>query len=77
MQPGRRDPRADRELTRAVYHPLRLLILKIAAREGNRFLSVEELTAAVVMTPGWEHVKPSEVNYHRNCLLDAKLLPTK
>jgi hypothetical protein len=75
MQHHGRDPRSDPELARAVCHPLRLLILKISAREQSRCLSVKELTAHLVTTPGFEHVKAREVNYHRNCLLDAELLP--
>jgi hypothetical protein len=51
--------------------------LKLAAREGNRCLSVKELTADLAKTPGWEHVTASEVNYHRSCLLEAELLPAK
>jgi hypothetical protein len=71
------DPRFDPELAQAVCHPLRQLILKISARERNRWLSVKELTAALVRTPGCEHVKAKEVIYHRNCLLDAELLPKR
>jgi hypothetical protein len=70
-----RDPRTDWELAQAVSHPLRLLILKISARERSRCLSVKELTELLVTTPGWGEVKAKEVIYHRNCLLDAELLP--
>jgi hypothetical protein len=72
-----RDPRSERELAQAVSHPLRLLILKISARERNRCLSVKELKAVLVTTPGWGHVKAKEVIYHRNCLLDAGLIPAR
>jgi len=77
MSHYRRDPRIDQELARAVSHPLRLLILRIAAGERYRYLSVRELTAALAITPGLEHVEAKQVLYHRNRLLDAELLPKR
>ena len=64
--------------TKALHHPTRLRILEIHAYgRWRRLLSVEALTEALVSTPGFEHTKPDEVNYHRARLLDAELLPAE
>ncbi len=74
--PGRpRDPNglASTQLS-ALNHPLRLRILELHKRMGNRPLSVETLTAALAETPEYGHVKAAEVKYHRDRLLAADLL---
>jgi hypothetical protein len=71
-------PRFDRDQTHAISHPLRLRILEMHAHERwQRPISVEALAKTLVKTPGFEHVKPGEVNYHRVRLLDAELLPVE
>jgi hypothetical protein len=40
----------------------------------SRPLSVETLMLALGQTPEYKHMKAAEVKYHRDCLLDAKLL---
>lgn len=61
--------------THALSHPLRLRIMEIHQREKGRLTSVNVLTTILLTTPGCEHVTKSQVNYHRNRLLDAGLLP--
>lgn len=72
----RRRRRRDRltTITHALNHPLRLRILEMHKRAGGQPLSVGTLTAALGQTLEYEHVKPAEVAYHRNRLLDAELL---
>lgn len=41
----------------------------------SRPLSVETMTTVLADTPEYGHVRMAEVKYHRDCLLDAKLLP--
>lgn len=72
---GRKGIKADQ--LRALRHPTRIRILEVVAHEKGKRLSVEELTEALVRTPGFEHVEPSTVTYHCARLLDAKLLPAK
>jgi DNA-binding transcriptional ArsR family regulator len=72
---GRNRNRIKADQTQALSHPLRLRIMEMHLREPDRSLSVESLTADLARTPGYEHVKPSEVSYHRARLLDAELLP--
>lgn len=67
--------KADRE--QALSHPLRLRIVEMHRREPARSLSVGSLTADLTRTPGYEHVKPGEVSYHRARLMDAGLLPAE
>lgn len=74
---GRDRNRIKAERTQALSHPLRLRIMEMSVRERGRLLSVEALTATLVTTPGYEHVKQSEVNYHRARLLDAELIPAE
>jgi DNA-binding transcriptional ArsR family regulator len=72
---GRDRNRMKTDTTHALRHPTRLRILEVSARERGRPLSVERLTEALVKTPGFEHVKPDTVNYHRARLLAVELLP--
>lgn len=72
---GRNRNRIEADRTQALSHPLRLRIMEMHEREPGRSLSVEALTVDLARTPGYEHVKASEVNYHRARLLDAELLP--
>lgn len=74
---GRDRNRIKTDQTRALGHPTRLRILEVIARERVSLLSVEELTQTLAATPGYEHVKPGEVNYHRARLQAAELLPAK
>jgi hypothetical protein len=74
---GRDHNRNTGDLTQVLRHPLRLRILEVHLHERGRSFSVGSLTAHLAMTPGFEHVKPDQVNYHRNCLLDAELLPKR
>lgn len=74
---GRDRNRIKTDQTHALSHPLRLRILELYARDRSRSLSVESLTTDLVRTPEHEHVKPSEVNYHRARLLDVGLLPVE
>lgn len=69
--------RIPTDQTQVLSHPLRLRIMEMHRRERGRSLSVEALTADLVKTPGYEHVKPGEVNYHRARLLAAELLPAE
>jgi DNA-binding transcriptional ArsR family regulator len=75
MQHNDPDRRLSRDQTHALNHPLRVRILEVIAHERGRPLSVEALTKTLVKTPGFEHLKPSTVNYHRACLQEARLLP--
>ena len=74
---GRNRNRIKADQAQALSHPLRLRILEMATHERGRSLSVESLTADLAGMPGYEHVKPSEVNYHRARLQDAGLLPAE
>ena len=74
---GRNRNRIKADQTHALSHPLRLRIVEMATRERGRSLSIESLTTDLARTPGYEHVKPSEVNYHRARLQDAGLLPAE
>lgn len=65
----------DKKQTQALNHPLRLRILEMSKRERDRSLSVESLTDTLAATREFEHVNADEVFYHRNCLMDAELLP--
>jgi DNA-binding transcriptional ArsR family regulator len=67
--------RIETDRRHALRHPTRIKILEVTAHERGRPLSVDELTAALVKTPGFEHTTHGEVNYHRARLLDAELLP--
>jgi DNA-binding transcriptional ArsR family regulator len=67
--------RRKTDTTAALRHPLRLRILEVTARERGRSLSVEALTTALIRTPGFENVTPSQINYHRTRLQAAELLP--
>ena len=69
--------RIKADTTQALRHPTRLRILEVVAHERGRSISVQGLTEALGKTPGFEHVKPGEVNYHRARLLDAELLPVE
>jgi hypothetical protein len=69
--------RIKADQTQALSHPTRLRILEVIARQRVRLLSVEALTETLVTTPGFEHVKPDQVNYHRARLLAADLLPAE
>jgi hypothetical protein len=59
----------------ALTHPLRVRILEMHLRTKRRPLSVETLMLALKQTREYEGVKAAEVKYHRDRLLDAKLLP--
>lgn len=72
---GRDRNRLTTDETHAISHPTRLRILEMFTRERGRPMDVDTLAADLVTTPGYEHVKPSEVNYHRARLMEAKLLP--
>ena len=75
---GRNRNRITTDETEALHHLTRLRILEIHAHDRwERLIPVEELTEALVKTPGFEHTKPDEVNYHRARLLDAELLPSE
>lgn len=62
--------------TRALDHPLRLRILEMHKRMKSRPLSVETMVEALAQTREYGHVKRAEVKYHRDCLLEADLLPS-
>jgi hypothetical protein len=68
-----RTPQATQE--RALNHPMRLRILEMHQRMKSRPLSVKTLTLALSQTCEYQGVKQAEVKYHRDRLLDAKLLP--
>ena len=74
---GRDRNRIHADETHALSHPLRLRILELFARDRDRSLSVEALTADLARTPEFGHVNEREVSYHRARLLDAELLPTE
>lgn len=65
----------DAKQMQALNHPLRLRILEMHKRMKSRPLSVKTMTAVLTDTPEYGHVKAAEVKYHRDRLLDAKLLP--
>jgi hypothetical protein len=67
--------RRENELTQALNHPLRLRILEMHKRMKSRSLSVTTVTVVLADSPEYGHVKAAEVEYHRDRLLDAKLLP--
>jgi len=67
----------DIDQERALSDQLRLRIVGIHLCSPGRLLSVKSLTADLRSTPGYEHIKPSEVNYHRARLIDADLLPVE
>jgi len=75
--PPRRRRRRDRlaHVTHALNHPLRLRILEMHKRMKSRPLSVQTILAVLAETREYEDVKAAEVKYHRDCLLDAELLP--
>lgn len=74
MPPCRR--RSDRlaTITRALNHPLRVRILEMHLRMKSRPLSVATITAILADTPEYRDVKAAHVKYHRDRLIDAKLL---
>ncbi len=74
---GRDHNRIHANETNALSHPLRLRMLELFARDRDRSLSVEALTADLARTPDFEHVEEREVNYHRARLLDTELLPAE
>lgn len=74
---GRDCNRLTPDETHAISHPTRLRILEMFTRERGRPMDVDALAADLVRTPGYEHVKPGEVNYHRARLLETKLLPVE
>jgi RNA polymerase sigma factor (sigma-70 family) len=59
----------------ALTHPLRVRILEMNIRMKSRPPSVETMATVFADTPEYKHVKAAEVKYHRDLLLDAKLLP--
>jgi len=61
--------------TQALTHPLRIRILEMNIRMESRPPSVETMATVLADTPEYKHVKAAEVKYHRDRLLDAKLLP--
>jgi hypothetical protein len=61
--------------TKALAHPLRVRILEMHIRMKSRPPSLETMTQALGQTREYEGVEVAEVKYHRDCLLDAKLLP--
>ena len=61
--------------TQALTHPLRVRILEMHIRMKSRPLSVETLTTVLANTPEYRDVKAAHVKYHRDRLLEAKLLP--
>jgi DNA-binding transcriptional ArsR family regulator len=72
MPPDRRD--RYRLMERALEHPIRLRILEMHRREPERSMSIASLTADLDATPEYEGVSLAQVKYHRDRLLDAKLL---
>jgi hypothetical protein len=75
--PPRRRRRRDRlaHVTHALNHPLRLRILEMHKRMKSRPLSVETMVSVLADTPEYKDVTAAHVEYHRERLLDAKLLP--
>lgn len=59
----------------ALTHPLRLRILEMHLRMKSRPLSVETMTTVLANTLEYRYVKAVHVKYHRDRLLEAKLLP--
>lgn len=75
MPPRRRRDRLSDKQTQALTHPLRLRILEMHIRMKSRPLPMETLMLALSQTPEYKHMEAAEVKYHRDRLLDAKLLP--
>jgi hypothetical protein len=75
VPPRRRSDRLSDKQTQALTHPLRVRILEMHIRMRSRSLSMETLMRALGQTPEYKHVKAAEVRYHRDRLLNAKLLP--
>jgi hypothetical protein len=75
--PPRRRRRRDRlaHVTHALNHPLRLRILEMHKRMKSRPLSVETMVTVLGQTREYKEVTAAHVRYHRQRLLDAKLLP--
>lgn len=61
--------------THALNHPLRVRILEMHLRMKSRPLSVETMATVLAQTREYSDVKIAEVKYHRDRLLDAKLIP--
>jgi len=72
MPPDRRDCR--RLMERALDHPIRLRILEMHRWEPERSMSIASLTADLDATPEYKGISAAQVKYHRDRLLDAKLL---
>lgn len=60
--------------TNALNHPLRLRILEMHKRRRSGSLSIQTLTTLLVQTHEYREVRPAEVKYHLDRLVDAGLL---